>query len=853
MLLENLETLARAASEGAGQTVFVTGEAGAGKTTLLRAFEARMSGARLLRGACEDLSIPEALGPLRDIAGDAGVDLDALFRDERDRLDVFGRLLFAIEAPDQTALLLIEDLHWADEATLDFLRFAARRLRGRRILLVVSSRDDETEGRPQIRRALGGVPPFDVTRIALQPLSTEAVARMAAGTRQDADELYRITGGNAFYVSELLKVGVGEGLRSLQDTILHRIGRLHPDVQTVIEAVSVFPRRAERAWALDVAGSGDEDVIDMAADTGLIEDRDGYLAFRHEIARQVVENTLRSGRRRRLNKALLAVMQTAGTVPNARLLHHARAADDLTETARLAPVAGREALAAGANRQAADYLAIAVDLADPQDTGPFAALLFDAGEACRLANRMLDAVGFFERALSVTEGNPVLRARTLQRLSRVKWIAGKKVQARTLGDEAIALLEPEGSGELAMALAHRAQVAMSDFAVQESLPLARRAEDMARRLGRIDIVSHALSTQSLVSLFDSSEINALYAESITAAKAARSPVNLVRCLANSGIVNWCGLRFPEALSLLDTAIETAFETDTTEQVNFHQGFRVHVLDRMGQWDDALAKAQDILSRPLEEASPKIMLRLTVSRIAMRRGEDDAAQHLDEILTWLGDEEDARHICDVACLFVERAWLGFDDGVPAQALMDHARAIAINPMLKEDLLDWQRRLDPSRLPDNIHGLHAPYNAAMAGDRRKAAAEWHRIGDPYREALSLGEGESDAVAQAVAILNRLGATRVRDHVIQRAQERGLSVAATTGPRATTLANPAGLTRRQMEVLALLDEGLSNAAIGERLFVSPKTVDHHVSAILGKLDVSSRGEAAAAARQARLLGKK
>jgi DNA-binding CsgD family transcriptional regulator len=370
---------------------------------------------------------------------------------------------------------------------------------------------------------------------------------------------------------------------------------------------------------------------------------------------------------------------------------------------------------------------------------------------------------------------------------------------------------------------------------------------MARRLGRIDIVSHALSTQSLADLFDSAEMNALYEESIAAAERARSPINLIRCYANGGVVNWYALRFREALALSDRAISIAYETDTTEQVEFHQGFRVHQLDRLGEWDEALATARDVLARPLESASPAIMLRLSVSRIAIRRGETDGAEDLDTMMTLLGDEEDARHVCDVAALVAERAWLGLEDPGRAQAFVDQALAQPIGPMLMEELLDWQRRLDPARLPEVLDGLHAPYRVAMDGDWSTAAAEWRRIGDPYREALSLAEGDAGDVARAAALLDRLGATRVREHVLRSARAQGLAVEAPPRPRASTRANPAGLTRRQMEVLGLLSDGLSNAQIGARLHVAPKTVDHHVSAILGKLGVASRGEAAAVARDA------
>ncbi len=763
---------------------------------------------------------------------------------EGDRLSAFLTLLAAIEGSEDTALLLIEDLHWADEATLDFVRFAARRLRTRRILMVVTARDDEKEGRPQLRRAMAGVSSSDTTRIALEPLSAKAVSRLAEGSGQSPVELYRITGGNAFYVTELLRGGGNDALRSVQDMLLHRLARLPADTQRALEAVSVFPRRAERDWALEIAGVGDS-ALDPAVDNELVQDDGTYVAYRHEIARLAVETALRPTQRQRLNAALLGKMQADGLVPNARQMHHARAAADSRQITRLAPLSGREAMAAGANRQAADYMSIAVDLADKRDEAAFAELLFDAGEACRFISRLTDAMGYFERALDIVGADKTLRGRILQRLSRVKWTVGQKAQARTLGDEAIAVQEGADTEELAMALASRAQIAMSDYEMEESWPLAQRALEMARRLGRSDIVSHALSTQSLTGLFDSSQMNALYTESIAAAKAAGSPINQVRSISNGGVVNWYGLRFSEALDLFDSAIATAYETDTFEQIDFHQGFRVNVLDRLGCWDDALVTASDILSRPLEQSSPAIMLRLTVSRIAMRRGESDGAEHLTDITALMGDEEDARHICDVACLVAERVWLGLQDKVSSQAAMKAALAIPINPMLKEEFLDWLRRIDPTLLPDGLNGLHEPYRAAMAGDWKAAATLWHRAGDPYRQALALAEGDAEAITCALQILDRLGAARVRQAVIVKARERGLTVEAPATPRATTRANPAGLTKRQMQVLGLLGEGLSNAAIAERLFVSAKTVDHHVSAILGKLEVASRGEAAALAR--------
>jgi DNA-binding CsgD family transcriptional regulator len=178
-------------------------------------------------------------------------------------------------------------------------------------------------------------------------------------------------------------------------------------------------------------------------------------------------------------------------------------------------------------------------------------------------------------------------------------------------------------------------------------------------------------------------------------------------------------------------------------------------------------------------------------------------------------------------------------------MKDALALPINPMLKEALPDWQRRIDPSLLPGGLTRLHDPYHASMMGDWAAAATHWRQVGEPCREALALAEGDAAAVARALRILDCLGAARVRETVVAHARTRGVDIDAPARPHASTRASPAGLTPRQMQVLGHLGEGLSKAAIAERLFASAKTVDHHLSAILAKLDVASRGEAAARAR--------
>ncbi len=168
----------------------------------------------------------------------------------------------------------------------------------------------------------------------------------------------------------------------------------------------------------------------------------------------------------------------------------------------------------------------------------------------------------------------------------------------------------------------------------------------------------------------------------------------------------------------------------------------------------------------------------------------------------------------------------------------------------DVLIWLHRLRPGRALAGVETLPKPQRLLLDGDWQGAAQEWAARDAPYERALALAEGDASACAEALEILAELGADAGSHKVREDMRRRGIA-AVPRGPRESTRANPRGLTRRQMDVLALLDLGLSNAEIADRLFVSPKTIDHHVSAILAKLDVATRGQAASVARAEGIVG--
>ncbi|HEV2148023.1 MAG TPA: AAA family ATPase, partial [Longimicrobiaceae bacterium] len=324
-LLLELSRLLGEASEGRGRLAFVGGEAGIGKTALVRRFGDMVRGqAPVLLGGCDPLSTPQPLGPLLDIA-DRLPGASIRLADGKDQL--FRDVLASLSGTPRPLVVVFEDAHWADEATLDLLRFLGRRIDGCRALLIATYRDDEVGDRHPLRTVLGDVATAPgVRRLTLAPLSPEGVRALAAGSALDADELFRRTGGNPFFVTEILAAG-GESIPlTVRDAVLSRAARLPPEARSVLDAAAVIGSRSEPWLLLEVTGS-DPAALEACLAAGALCLQDEVLAFRHELAREAVLDVLSPARGLALHRAVLDALRAArpGPAELARLAHHAEA------------------------------------------------------------------------------------------------------------------------------------------------------------------------------------------------------------------------------------------------------------------------------------------------------------------------------------------------------------------------------------------------------------------------------------------------------------------------------------------------------------------------------------------------
>jgi DNA-binding CsgD family transcriptional regulator/tetratricopeptide (TPR) repeat protein len=825
---------------GSGRMVLVSGEAGIGKTALVRSFTGSVRGsARMLEGACDALTAPQPLGALVDIGGTAGERLRDLVALGVAPREVFDAL--TDELSDATSVLVVEDVHWADEATLDVLRVLGRRVESLPALVVVTYRDDAVGPVHPVRMLLGDLATAPgLGRVRLEPLSVKAVAEMAAGYELDAGELHRLTAGNPFYVHEVLEAGGPEVPATVGEAVYARAARMSPDARSVLEAVSVASSALE-PWTLDAVCGSSAPALDECLASGMLVDDDGRVRFRHELARMAIEGELGSSRRRKLHAAMLVALSdpTRGIDP-ARLAHHAEGADDAVAVLHLAPEAARRAAALGAHREAAAQYARALRFAGAATPAERAELETKLADALYATDDQVESIAARVRALGCyREADDVMgEGDALCRLVTSYACRGAMDDARETAREAVRVLEPLGpSSGLAAAYDSLALLALYGNDLDAGIEWGDRAVACAGDDGEIR-VNAMISAGTGRLLRDGPEAADQLQQALDLAIELQLEQEVPRAhndFAVGGLVN-------RAHALADRHIEAGLAYCAEHDLDLWSlsllGVKVRSLLNQGRYDEASEIALRLAGELRDSPAPRFEGLLVLGLVRARRGDPGSAQALEQAagieyppteLEWVG----ARAAADA-----EVAWLGGhperigDLTAAAFALADQVQ----HPWMLGEIACWRQR---AGLDDQLaRPVAEPWALELAGRHADAAAAWDRLGSPYEAAIALGMG-GDRIEEAHTRLQELGASGAAAVFARQLRERGVRGIA-RGPRSSTRGNPANLTAREVEVLALVADGLSNAEIALRLHVSTRTVDHHVSNILRKLGVPSRARA-------------
>jgi DNA-binding CsgD family transcriptional regulator/tetratricopeptide (TPR) repeat protein len=835
---------ARAAQTGQGSIVLIDGEAGIGKSSLVDSIRSVLPAeGRLLLGWCDDLATPRVLGPLRDLREHVGTPLTAAL-DAGDRGRVAEALLAELTWAGHSSVLVIEDVHWVDEATLDVLRFLVARIAGLPAVLVLTYRDELAPDHP-LRHLLGLVSRSPrVERLHLSRLSIDAVRRLSAAAELDPDRVYALTSGNPFLVAEVFATrDLGQVPPSIAEAVGARLSTLDPIAREAVERLSVVPSAVER-WLVEAIVPGGLAALEPAEQRGVLSVSPTRVAFRHELTRRATADSLSIVRRVAANQAVLTALlrrQAERGVDLSRLLHHAAEVSDEATIVHFGPSAAAEAASAGSHREAVAHGRLVLR---------HRAALTPAALLATLERHAVEGltVGLAEEAAAAQEevvairraaGEVVALGEALRLLSRIAWWSGNRPRAQEAATEAVEVLAGAGD-EVAygLALSYWSQLLALGGRYTEAIAVGERAVAIGRSHAHAELLSHALNNVGFSSwdAGDPSGEEALE-ESLRVALAAGEVEHACRAYVN---IAW-QLLFERLLDRADAVLRTGI--DYAERQDFI-GFQAYLNVTLGMvclaradWDEAERVVESATS-----ASPNVRCpALVVTGVARtRRGEPSGEQLLDDGFAIAERLAEPQRVGPAAAALLEAAWLRGNPVSAVNRVMPWYEEIRRygHPPVAAEVGYWLRMagVDVPLVESND-----PYVQLARGDWAGAALAWQEAGYRYHHALALAQSPDQGdLLEALSILDGIGAGPLARIVRDRLRDLGVA-RIPRGPAPSTRDNPAGLTDRQVEVLRLLAGGMTNAEIAARLVLSVRTVDTHVAAILSKLEAPTRRDAA------------
>src|SRR5215471_10564203 len=661
---DELEVILEGVAAGHGRVVLVSGEAGIGKTTLVERFaEGHNTTARIHWGACDALFTPRPLGPLYDIAAQTQGELLTLLEEQAPRASIFSAVVDELQKTKAPSITVVEDLHWADEATLDLLKFLGRRISRIKLMLIITYRDDEVAPDHPLRLVLGDLPHRSVARLRLLPLSEASVNTMAARAGRKIEDLYEVTGGNPFFVTEAL-ASKGRGIPStVRDAVLSRAARLSTTSRAVLELVSVVPARTQM-WLLNDTIRPDAALLEECVSSGILRYESDTIAFRHELARRAIEDSLSVHRRQSLHTLVLTALVNRGSdALLARIVHHAAQAGDIAAVLKYAPVAARQAAALNAHRESASHYQIALQYAGELPHEERARLFEHRSYECFLTDQTEEALHARREALEIWKrlGNHFREGDNLRWISRIHWFLGRGLEAETFGNEAVRVLEKLPPGpELAMAYSNRAQLHMLADEREKAVLWGSRAIELARSFGATEILVHALNNVGTAEyLGGNDEGRVKLEESLRLALANNFQEHAARAFTNIADTALRLHDYKVAMRYVESCIAYTTEHDLLAAKLYMMAWRARAHFEQGEWDKVADDADSVLSVDRVSAITKVTALAVLGHLRVRRGDPHAERVLNEARELAMQTRELQRIAPVASARVEAAWLKGD--------------------------------------------------------------------------------------------------------------------------------------------------------------------------------------------------
>jgi len=851
--LSSLKTLLENAAQRRGSVAQIVGEAGIGKTSLISLFlEMVPRNFTVSLGMCDALYTPRPLGPVYE----AAIGLGGKSRDGAEKRatadELFPRMLSQFQLASEPVICVIEDVHWADNGTLDFIRFLGRRISTLPVLLLLTFRGNEIDANHPLTHVLGDLPSNNLHRIELSPLSSDGIAQLNQSNKMATEDILRVTGGNPFFVTELLASQDGDvstAPSSVREAVNARLSRISSEERKFLETASLIPVSI-RTSHLDSLFDGKAELLASACiGRGLLKrEFDGSIRFRHELARLATAERLTSIEQKTVHQNLLKVLLETKSPPLDQLVHHAAGALSTKMVLKYAPIAAAEAAKVGSHREAAAHLATALEFVSEAEPELAARLYenwaYEAGLALKIDDDVIDA-----RRHAITLWRALGRkdkvGENLRWLSRLHWYRGEAGKAAQYSDDAVEILESEEtSPEQALAYSLRSQMHMLNDRMEEAISWGEKAIVIADKFDREDVKVHALNNIGTAKIFRGDEAGiALMEDSLQLARKLKRHEDVARVYTNLSEYAVEFRDFDLAERILADGIAFDTEHDLDSWTFYLIGRLAQLRLEQGRLQDAVTIAEGVLKREDQTLLMKLPATIVLAKATMRLGKPGAKTYLSEALQSALSVGEVQYIVPVRTAIIE---YGAINGVTADTqeqckALSRFEANQIMLWRRAEIWLWAQACEIEIEAGLFDDLPAPYQSIRNNSFAEAATQFAAIGMDYHRAYSMMMSGTDAgLLGAHKLAIEMGALPLEKICRDIAASRGLSrklSRKSRGPYKASRSHPLGLTRKEQEVLGELATGATNSEIAERLSRSRRTVENHVSSILQKMNASNR----------------
>jgi DNA-binding CsgD family transcriptional regulator/tetratricopeptide (TPR) repeat protein len=858
--LDSLAALVESATSQRGQLVLVAGEAGIGKSALLEAFVTQSQPhTKTLWGYCDDLTTPRPFGPIFDLAAGLGDRISALMREGVSGADLFPEILSAISTLPAGSVLIIEDVHWADHATIDLLRYLARRMVTLRAMIILTFRPDELTESHAITLLLNNLPANVTTRLDLVPLTPAGVAQLQHESGVIVEGLFEATGGNPFFVSEILAQPPKAGRQlptSVRDAVVTRLSRLDEPQQRLLQALSIVPEPVHLEWIEAVLGASMKEVCGQCIEKRqLVISPDQRVRFRHELARICTLSTLSAQQQDDYHRRYLDYHYSIGGSESLSLLvHHAHALADGHKVLQTAPVAAVAAASIGAHNEAAAFLACAREYVDLAGALQAAQIhedwAYEAGLVLQMGDDVLEAR---HQAIALWRdlGRLDKVGLNLRWLWRLHWYRGETDKAKAAANEAISTLESiPPSKELGMAYSMQSQVYFLNSINDAAIQWAQRALAIASQFDDVETRVHAMTNIATTRLLSGDHsARPMMEEALALAHAHGLHEHAARVYTNYSeyailVRDW---ELAERITTEGLAFDAKHNLDSWTY--YLVGRQAQMRLDQGRLEEARTIARGALAIDRLTAVMRVPALTSLAYAHSRLGLADAPLLLADALKLALDLKEPQNIIPARFGLIEHYALSNN----LDAARRELEALALgdpdtfSPWDSAQVRIWGQRLGFAT--SNAFG-QAPTLAQaceLTSDAVGAAALHEEMGTPmevifvalFAPATQAGK----LLTRAAAISDEIGASAGSNAIRRRAEAVDLAhllPRQKRGPYKAVRNHPLGLSAKEIEVLSLMIGGANNPEIAAKVNRSRRTIEHHVSAILAKMGVANRLEA-------------